>query len=187
MVRIPAAGTYKLLIHSGADQSSTISHISDNFGCGDAAGKFIRPFNAPGGGCVNLEFTQSGGTPILCNNSFWHKSAASPIFTYAGAIIGGNLTIPSGLGIQNINLWFYNSNSSAQAVISFDVNFGMAPGSLDLTYTYRVGGVLQPIPGTSRINVIRTNTVPPAACPAATFTFTLPSDIIGTGTCPVID
>lgn len=189
LVRIPSAGTYKLLIHNGADQGSPISHVSDNFGCSDAAGKFIRPFNVPGAACINLEFTQSGGTPILCNNSFWHKNDAPEIllFTYAGVIQGGNLTIPSGLGPQIVNLWFYDANTSQQSVISFVVDFGMLPGSDALTYTYRIGGVLQPVPASSRINVSRVNTVPVAACPAATFTFTLPNDISGTGACPEPD
>lgn len=183
LVRTPANGTYNLVVHTGLDASSIILGTSDNFGCADNLNKHLNLFNTPSGNCVNLEFVNSGGAAVLCRNSFWHKTGIATLFTFGGMIDAGQLRLASGLGPQSISLWFYDPATSAQALLTFDINFGMVPGSVTVPFTYTVGGTAVPIPAGTTIGIARTVTAPPATCPASTFTITIPN-IVVSGTCP---
>ena len=183
LLRTPASGAYNLVVHTGLDAGSSILGTSDNFGCSDNVNKHLNVFNTPSGNCIDLEFVNSAGTPEFCRNSFWYKSGAATLFTFGGMIETGQLRLASGLGPQNISLWFYDPTTSTQALLSFDINFGMVPGSVTVPFTYTVGGTAVPIPAGTTIGITRTVTAPPATCPASTFTVTIPN-IVVSGTCP---
>lgn len=143
IINAPLAGSGRLYVHNGGDQTSDGLAISDPLACaGPTSVPLVSIGTTPTSSCTTIKLLKNGTSDLLCPNNVWiENTGGTNYFAHVGTLNGGEINIPAISGPVTIELYYGTATGSIMLRIAFssiDAPNGMAQVTIG-------GGSPQPV------------------------------------------